>query len=119
MTKQIARTAYYGSDIKQCFTVAEHPTDSNGRLLWPPQDEREVLLGMCAGQLRIRYPTRHKKVHYLEEASNDLKCLGVLLIGGLVPAGVFADALGDSMPVHKQAADILRLWGQVRQENQQ
>jgi hypothetical protein len=116
--RQIASTAYYGG-LKQCFMVRSYTLGESGYLTWPPIDREEVLVGLCNQQLRLRYPTRNKKVHYLTGASSDLNALGALLICGLIPVGIFSDKLEEEMPEHKQAADILRLWGRIQQENQQ
>jgi hypothetical protein len=118
--KQYAATNYSSLDFKQCYTVNTfHRMQDNGYPEWRSRTIQEVLVGIDRNGLRLRYPTRHKKVQRLRDASTDLKSLAALTIVGLVPLGVLADRLEEEFPQHSEAANLLREWERVKREDDQ
>lgn len=109
-----------GVSIKRSVTVfrgeyEEEDTQWGRRRNYTRRDREEVLVGVKAGEIRLRYPVASGgRVNYLETPSSDLKSLAALFVCDLVPAGVFADALEESFPEHGEAADILREYERIK-----
>lgn len=76
----------------------------------------DLIVGMKRHEIRLRYPQTTSRVRYLENPSQDLLALTSLFITNLVPVGVWADALEDSYPSHKDCADFVRKWATLKAE---
>jgi hypothetical protein len=102
-SRPIAYSCYSGISIKQRYIV----TTTDGK-------RNSVLVGITKQRLRVRYPNQYSPVQYLNEATNDLKCLAALVVADLVPVGIFADKLEEEFPKHGLACEILRNWAEIR-----
>ncbi len=77
-----------------------------------------VLVGLNNAVLRLRYPDySHSKVQYIPQASHDLKCIAALFICGLVRPEILPYKLEEEWECHKEAAQLLRKWVEVKINN--
>ncbi len=77
----------------------------------------EVLVGLSNREVRMRYPKRTGRVRYPESPTSDFLSMTALFITGLIPVGVWADALEESYPGQNDIANFIRKWD--TQEKQQ
>lgn len=107
---------YGGTDLKRMVGTREafrHPDAMSGEYT----ECREVLVGISHTRIRLRYPNgTDSRVQYVDRASNELKSLVALWVCDLVPAGVLADRLEEEAPEHQPAADLLRKWERIKQQ---
>lgn len=73
-----------------------------------------LLIGVANGVMRLRYPKTTSPIHYLDDATTDLKCLAACAIAGVAPVGILADKLEEEYPDLSEEANHLRKWEQIR-----
>jgi hypothetical protein len=113
----IPRDWYGGTDLKRMVgmnRVYADPTRHTGER-W--ERGPNLLIGINAGRIRLRYPDGTDfRINYLHNPSETLQHLVALWVCHLLPGGVLADCLEESFPDHTQAANFLREWEQVKQQ---